>query len=148
MSTTTTPSPAPTKANHPTAPSVHLIVDGAARAIEFYTKTFGATEVRRVAMNGSDRLMHAELSLGGGTIYLCDDFPEMNNGKSRTPKALGGTPLVIHRYVPDVDAAFNRAVAAGAKVLMPVADQFWGDRYAQLEDPFGHHWSLATPLNK
>lgn len=124
----------------------HLIVKGGAKAIDYYTAAFGAKEVRRVPMPDG-RLMHAELTIGPTTIYLCDDFPEYCGGKSQTPKALGGTPVVLHQYVPDVDAAFNRAVKAGGTAKMPPEDQFWGDRYAQVEDPFGHIWSLGCPLS-
>lgn len=134
--------------NMPVGVSPHLIVNGAAKAIEFYKAAFGARELRRVPAEDGVRLMHAELSLDGTLIYLCDDFPEFAGGKSRTPEALKGTPITLHRYVPNCDEAVARAHAAGAKVIMPPEDQFWGDRYALIEDPFGHSWSLATPLAK
>jgi PhnB protein len=126
----------------------HLTVDNAAKAIEFYTQAFGATEVHRMPAEDGRRLMHAQMTIDGSTLYLCDDFPEYRGGKSSSAKALGGTPVVIHRYVPDVDAAVARAARAGATVTMPPTDMFWGDRYAQVADPFGLTWSLATPLTK
>lgn len=124
----------------------HIVVSGAVQAIEFYKEAFGAQEVHRVPAEDGKRLMHAELKIGEGTLYLCDDFPEFCGGKSRSATALGGSPVVIHQYVPNVDDAVKRAADAGAKVVMPPADMFWGDRYASIEDPFGHSWSLATPL--
>jgi uncharacterized glyoxalase superfamily protein PhnB len=87
-------------------------------------------------------LVHAELQVGDSRIYLADEAPAMG---ARSPKALKGTPVTIHLYVEDVDATFERAVRAGASVVRPVEDQFWGDRYGQVEDPFGHRWSIATP---
>lgn len=122
----------------------HLVVNGAAEAIDFYTKAFGAEEVQRVP--GEDgRLMHAAITINGDMVMLMDDFPEMRDGKRSDPQALGGTPVLLHLEVPDVDATWQRAVAAGATVVMPLEDQFWGDRYGQLADPFGHVWSLASP---
>jgi uncharacterized glyoxalase superfamily protein PhnB len=118
----------------------HLVCEGAAAAIDFYKKAFGAEEVARLP--GPDgKLMHASIRIGDSAILLNDDFPEYG---SRGPKALKGSPVTIHLYVKDVDAVVARAVKAGAKVTMPVADQFWGDRYGMLEDPFGHRWSVAT----
>jgi uncharacterized glyoxalase superfamily protein PhnB len=90
------------------------------------------------------RIMHAEIRIDGKALFLCDDFPEFCGGKSESPKALGGTPVTIHRYVPDCDAAVQRAVDAGATIKMPPMDMFWGDRYGVVVDPFGHCWSLAT----
>ena len=118
----------------------HLVCAGAAQAIEFYKKAFGATEEARLA--GSDgKLMHAMIRIGGSAIMLADEMPEWG---SLGPKALKGSPVTIHLYVEDVDAFAKRAVAAGAKITMPVADMFWGDRYGKLEDPFGHRWSIGT----
>lgn len=125
----------------------HLVVDDAAAAVDFYVKAFGATELGRVP-HPDGRLVHAALSLNGSTIMLNDDFPDSNDGKSTTPKALGGTPVTIHLQVPDVEAAFQRAVDAGATVVAPLADQFWGDRYGVLRDPFGHQWSLGQPVRQ
>ncbi|MBA0124502.1 VOC family protein [Haloechinothrix sp. YIM 98757] len=124
----------------------HLVVEGAAEAIEFYKAAFGAVEAERVpAEDGSGRLMHAAVTINGGLVMLMDDFPEYGDGNGSSPRALGGSPVVIHLYLPDVDATWQRAVDAGATVAMPLEDQFWGDRYGQLTDPFGHTWSLATP---
>ena len=89
------------------------------------------------------KLVHAALRINGFLVMLNDDFPEMCGGKSMTPKSLGGTPVTIHLHVTDVDAAFQRALDAGATVVMPLEDQFWGDRYGVVADPFGHQWSLA-----
>jgi PhnB protein len=120
----------------------HLVVAGAAAAIEFYAAAFGAEELGRVP--GPDgKLMHASVSIDGSVLYLADDFPEMT-GVSANPRSLGGVSVALHRFVPDVDAAVERAVAAGAVLKMPPTDMFWGDRYAQIVDPFGHEWALAT----
>lgn len=125
--------------------SVHMVVKDAAAAIDFYKTAFGAEEMFRLA--GSDgRLVHASLGVCGGVVMLCDDFPEFFGGKSRDPKTLGTTSVTIHLHVPDVDALWARAVAAGCTVMQPLADQFWGDRYGKLADPFGHEWSLATTI--
>ena len=118
----------------------HLICAGAGDAIDFYKKAFGATETSRMPGPGG-KLMHASIRIGDSAVMLVDEMPEWG---SLGPKALKGTPVVIHLYVDDVDAFTARAVAAGAKVTMPVADMFWGDRYGQIEDPFGHRWSVAT----
>lgn len=125
----------------------HLVVDDGAAAIDFYVKAFGATEKRR--MPGPDgKLMHAEVEINGSVVMLADDFPEYNDGKSSTPNALGGTPVTIHLQVTDVDAQFQRALDAGATVVMPVEEQFWGDRYGMLRDPFGHMWSMGQPVRE
>ncbi|XYI02376.1 VOC family protein [Sorangium sp. So ce1128] len=124
--------------------SPYLTVGDAKGAIDFYTRAFGAREMSRMAMPNSDRIMHAAVLINGGLVMLADDFPEYSEGKSLTPKALGGTSVTIHLNLPDVDAAWKQAVDAGAKVIMPLADMFWGDRYGVLEDPYGHRWSLAT----
>jgi PhnB protein len=121
----------------------YLVLDGAAKAIEFYKKAFGAEELCRMAMPGSDRLGHAEVRIGNSMLMMSDECLQAP-GNNRSPKTLGGTTAGIHIYVPDVDAAFGRAVAAGATVEMPPTDMFWGDRFAKLRDPFGHSWSLAT----
>jgi uncharacterized glyoxalase superfamily protein PhnB len=120
----------------------HLVVHGAADAIEFYKKAFGARELGRAPGPGG-KLMHAEVQIGDSKIMLADDFPDMG---SLSPAALKGTPVTIHLYVENADALFQQAIKAGAKVLLPLADQFWGDRYGQLADPFGHRWSIATHL--
>lgn len=118
----------------------HLVCDGAAAAIEFYKKAFGAEELSRLPGPGG-MVMHAMVRIGDSPLMLVDEWPDMG---SVGPKKLKGSPVTIHHYVTDVDAAFARAVAAGATVRMPLADMFWGDRYGQLVDPFGHIWSLAT----
>ena len=117
-----------------------LAVRGAADAIVFYEKAFGARELSR--MPGPDgKLMHAEVKIGDTIVMLGDEAPEMG---SPSPQALNGSPVSLMLYVKDVDAVFARAVAAGAKPVMPPADMFWGDRYGALTDPFGHRWSIAT----
>lgn len=118
----------------------HLVCAGAAEAIEFYKKAFGAAEAARLPGPGG-KLMHAMIRIGGSAVMLVDEMPEWG---SLGPKALKGSPVTIHLYVEDVDAFVARAVKAGAKVTMPLEDAFWGDRYGKLEDPFGHHWSVAT----
>ena len=118
----------------------HLICAGAAKAIEFYKQAFGATEEARLP--GPDgRLMHASVRIGDSQVMLVDEMPEWG---ALSPKSLKGSPVTIHLYVDDVDGFVARAVKAGAKVTMPVEDQFWGDRYGKIEDPFGHSWSVAT----
>jgi|SRR5450432_531190 PhnB protein len=117
----------------------YLVVHDAAKAIDFYKQAFDARELFR--MEGPPgKIGHAELQIGDSKIMLGDEMP----GSGRSPKSLGGTGTGIFLYVKDVDSAFNQAVAAGAKVEMPLADQFWGDRYGKLSDPFGHSWSMAT----
>jgi PhnB protein len=127
--------------------SPHLVVDNAAGAIDFYVKAFDAVECGRVP--GPDgRLVHAAVTINGFTVMLNDDFPEMCGGKSMTPQALGGSPVTIHLTVADVDKKFQQAIDAGATVVMPLEDQFWGDRYGVLQDPFGHQWSLGQPVRE
>jgi PhnB protein len=118
----------------------YLIIDGASAAIDFYRSVLGARE--RMRMPAPDgRVGHAELEIGDSLIMLADEFPEM---EARGPKAVGGTPVSLHVYVEDADGVFDRAVQAGARALQPVEDKFYGDRSGQFEDPFGHHWSVAT----
>jgi uncharacterized glyoxalase superfamily protein PhnB len=118
----------------------HLICEGAADAIKFYVQAFGAVEL--ASLPGPDgKLMHAMVRIGDSNLMLADAFPDWGVAG---PKALQGSPVFLHLYVEDVDATMAQAVAAGATVTMPVADMFWGDRYGQLTDPFGHRWSLAT----
>ena len=116
-------------------------VKGASQAIEFYKKAFGAQEIGRMAGPDGKSILHADLKIGDSHVFLVDEMPEMG---CRGPESTGGTPVTIHMYVEDVDAAFGKAVAAGATVRMPLADMFWGDRYGVLTDPFGHAWSLAS----
>lgn len=122
----------------------HLVCEPCAEAIEFYKQAFGAEEIFRMPAPDGRRIMHAQITIDGRPVFLASDFPEYCGGKSGTAKALGGTPVTIHRYVEDVDAAIARAEKAGATVKMPAMDMFWGDRYGVVVDPFGHQWSLAT----
>jgi len=118
----------------------YMTVRDAARAIEFYKQAFGAEE--KGVMKGPDgKVMHAELRIGDSLFMLADEFPEFG---SLSPQSTGGSGMGLHIYVEDVDSAFDRATRAGAKVEMPVADMFWGDRYGKVVDPFGHKWSIAT----
>jgi PhnB protein len=145
----------------------HLVCDPCADAIEFYKQAFGAEEVHRMPAPDGRRIMHAAIRIGGRFVFLVDDFQEFDfvgcstgrsagsaplghhqfgGGKASSPEALNGTPVTIHQYVEDCDAAIKRAEDAGATVLMPAQDMFWGDRYGVVTDPFGHHWSFATHL--
>jgi PhnB protein len=120
----------------------YLHVDGARAAIDFYGSVLGAKE--RMSMPGPEgKVGHAELNIGESVIMLADEFPDMG---VRGPKSVGGTPVTIHVYVEDVDATMDRAVKSGATVLRPVEDKFYGDRGGEFEDPFGHHWSIATHI--
>ncbi len=120
----------------------HLVVDGAADAIAFYRQAFGAEEILRMPMpDGSGKLMHAQIRIGDSFVMLTDAMQGCSSG----PLA-DGSPVVIHLYVPDADATIDQAVAAGATVTMPAGDAFWGDRYGQVLDPFGHKWSVATHI--
>ena len=118
----------------------YLIVDGAGDAIDFYCSVFGATERVRMPAPG-DKVGHAELEIGDSLIMLADEAPEMN---AVSPRTVGGTPVSLYVYVEDVDSVFDAAVQAGAKALQPVEDKFYGDRSGQFEDPFGHHWGVAS----
>ena len=125
----------------------HLTVDDAAAAVDFYVKAFDGVELARIPRHDG-KLIHAAVQINGTTVMLADDFPEMNDGKPSHPKALGDTPVTIHLVVTDVDTQFQRAVDAGATVVMPVDEQFWGDRYGILRDPFGHQWSMGQPVRE
>lgn len=118
----------------------YLIVKGAAEAIEFYTRVFGATELMRLPGPGGV-LMHAEIKIGDSFIMLADEFPQMD---ALSPKTIGGSPVGLMLYVPNVDEVFQRATAAGAKEIRPLQNQFYGDRSGTVEDPFGHKWTIAT----
>ena len=118
----------------------YLIIQGAAAALDYYKKAFGATELMRMAQPDG-RIGHAEIRVGDSVIMLADEAPEMGY---RGPKSLGGTPVSILLYFEDVDAVVARAVAAGAKLTRPIQDQFYGDRSGVIEDPFGHVWTIAT----
>lgn len=118
----------------------YLIIKDAARAIEFYKQVFGASELMRLT-TPAGKVGHAEIKIGDSPIMLADEFPEMN---IRSPQMLGGSPVSLMLYVENVDALFPRAIAAGAKVIRPVKDQFYGDRSGTIEDPFGHTWTIST----
>jgi uncharacterized glyoxalase superfamily protein PhnB len=120
----------------------HLVCAGAAAAIDFYIKAFGAQDCGRLAAPDG-KLMHAMIRIGDSALMLVDENLEWG---MKGPKALGGSPVTIHLYVENVDEVFTRAVKAGAKVTMPLENTFWGDRYGKLEDPWGHQWSLATHI--
>src|SRR5437868_13558008 len=123
---------------HTVTPS--LVVNDGARALDFYKRAFGAQE--RFRMEGPPgKIGHAEIKIGDSMIMLSDEFPGMG---ARSPQSLGGSPVTIFLYVNDVDTAFKQAVDAGAKVEMPLADMFWGDRFGRVSDPFGHLWAMAT----
>ena len=121
----------------------YLIVKNGSEAIEYYKKIFGAKEHGRMMTPDGKRIAHAEIEIGNSKLMLADEFPEMN---SLSPKTIGGSPVGLFLYVDDVDKVFSQAVAEGAKVLMRVEDQFWGDRYGSIEDPFGHRWSIFTHI--
>jgi len=125
---------------HTMTPS--LVVQGAEKAIEFYQKAFGAEVLGCKKGPDGQKVMHSELKIGNSMFFVNDEFPEM--GGCQGPNALGGSPVTLHLYVEDVDALFQRAVKAGAQVTMPLNDTFWGDRYGQIVDPYGHRWSLAS----
>ena len=119
-----------------------LVVKGVAEAIDWYSRALGANELLRHAAPDGTRIMHSELLLGDSRFFVVDEF----DGSMKSPATLGGSAVTLHLYVHDVDALFKRAIGAGATVLMPVADQFWGDRYGMLTDPFGHRWSMASRI--
>jgi PhnB protein len=119
----------------------HLTVRDGMKLIEFYKQAFGAKEWRRSVAPDGKSLLHAELSIGDSRIFLNDEFPEMG---ALSPLGTNGTPVQIHLYVEDVDSLYQSALSAGAKVVMPLADQFWGDLYGVVEDPSGHRWALAS----
>lgn len=121
----------------------YIVVNDAAKAIRFYEEAFGAQETyASKAPNG--KIMHARIKIGNSILMLSDEFPQSESCGMKAPTSLKGTSAMLNIYVEDVDTLFSSAIKAGAKVLMPVEDMFWGDRYGQVEDPFGHIWSLAT----
>jgi PhnB protein len=132
----------------------YLTVSDGAGAIAFYKKGLGAKEIMRMPAEDGKRLMHAQLEINGHAVYLSDDFPEFSNGDTgggRTPQKLGGTPvgMFIQLEAPkEVDKWMARAAKAGANITMPAADQFWGDRFGVINDPFGHSWQFGAPLPK
>lgn len=126
------------------APIPHLVVNDGEAAIAFYTQAFGATLADKMLAQDGKRLMHAALKIGEGMLMLNDEFPEFNMpGTATSPTRLGGTSCTLHLNVADADSAWAQALAAGATEVMPLANQFWGMRYGQLKDPFGHVWSLG-----
>jgi PhnB protein len=127
-------------------PTPHLVVNDGEAAIKFYEKAFGATLEAKHAAEDGKRLMHAALKVGEGAIFLHDDFPEFGDQSVKPPTRLGGASCTIHLDVPDSDAAWKRAVTAGAVEIMPLDNQFWGQRYGKLRDPFGHVWSIGGPV--
>lgn len=121
----------------------YLIVKNGSDAFEYYKKIIGAKEHGRMMTPDGKRIAHAEIEIGNSKLMLADEFPEMN---SHSPKTIGGSPVGLFLYVDDVDNIVSNAVKEGAKVLMEVEDQFWGDRYGSIEDPFGHRWSISTHI--
>ena len=121
--------------------TAYLTVNDGARALEFYQRAFGARDIERMPGPGG-KLMHAEFKIGDSIVMLSDEFPGMSSCKA--PTSLGGTTVTMFLYVPNVDVVFKRALEAGCKVIAPVMDMFWGDRFGKLEDPFGNQWSMAT----
>lgn len=121
----------------------HLVVPGVARAVEFYSKAFGAKELYRNLAPDGESIIHCELLIGDSRFFVNDEFPDHG---VRSPAKYGGTAVTLHLYVDDVDAMWGAAVGAGAQIVMPLADQFWGDRYGILLDPFGHRWSMASRI--
>ncbi len=120
----------------------YLHIDGAADAIEYYRELFGATE--RLRLDGPDgKVGHAELTIGDSVVMVADEFPDMG---IKGPKTLGGTPVALSIYVEDADATVERAAASGSRIVRPVEDRFYGDRSGQIEDPFGHSWSIQTHI--
>lgn len=119
--------------------SAHLVVKGAAQAMEFYKKAFGAEEIMRMPGPDGKTVMHGELRIGNSVVMIADEFPGMCKAPDQS-----GSPVTVHLYVNDADKTYNQAVAAGAQPTMPLSDMFWGDRYGKLKDPFGHEWSIAT----
>lgn len=125
----------------------YLSVKGAKRALDFYRRALGATEVYRLEISDG-RIGHAEIQVGDSRIMLADEMPDQADAIVRSPQTLGGTSCGLHVYVRDVDAAFDQAIAAGGVVKRPVQNQFYGERSGTLADPFGHLWTLATPIEQ
>jgi PhnB protein len=125
-----------------------LVVSDAKKAIDFYKRAFAAEDLGTHATPDGKKIMHSGLGINGAVIFLVDDFPERNGGRARTPEALGGSSVTIHLNCSDVQGTWKAAVAAGAKVLLPLDKQFWGDVYGIVEDPFGHRWSMSAHGDK
>lgn len=123
----------------------YLVVDDGEKAIKFYEKAFGAKLLNKSTIPKSHKIMNAQLQIGDSVLMLCDEMPEQG---SRGPNKLGGSPVMVHFYTDDATAAWNKAVAAGVEVVMPLDVTFWGDRYGMIRDPFGHVWSIATRVKK
>ena len=121
----------------------HLTVRGGKAAAEFYKKAFGAEELQRLEADDGKRLLHCHLRINGADLMMCDEFPEHGGDLGEGPKG-----VTIHLAVEDADSWWQRALAAGASVTMPIGDQFWGDRYGRLLDPFGHSWSIGSPIKR
>ena len=125
----------------------YLVVSDAAAAVDFYKTAFGATQDGEAhTMPGTNKIMHARVIVNGALIMLSDDFSDRMGGGCMTPPALGGSPVTLALQLDDVQSFWDKAVAGGATVTMPLADQFWGDRYGQVTDPFGHKWSMSQTL--
>ena len=125
----------------------YLVVSDARAAVEFYKQAFGGTQDGEAhTMPGSDKIMHARMLINDALIMISDDFSEMMQSKKETPEALGGSPITLALQVADAQSFWDKAVAGGALVTMPLKDQFWGDRYGQLADPFGHKWSVSQVI--
>jgi PhnB protein len=135
----------PVKAIPPGFSSVtpHLVIKNAGAAIDFYKKAFGAEEIMRMPGPDGKSVMHAELKFGNAIVMICDEFKEFGN---LSPQSLNGSPVTVHLYVENADASYQKAVNAGAKATMPLANMPWGDRFGKLKDPFGHEWSIATHI--
>lgn len=133
-----------------TAVIPHIVVDDASAALEFYKQALGAEETARVPAEDGKRLLHAEIRLGDARIYVRDVFDEHcgNGAKDGSPKTFGGTAVSLHLEVENCDAAVDRAAKAGATIVMPPEDAFWGDRFAVVSDPFGHAWSFSHVLQQ
>jgi PhnB protein len=125
----------------------YLSVAGGEAALAFYAKAFGGEVCYRQMADDGRRILHARISMNGGLIMLSDDFPEYNGGASQAPQPGQPRGVTLHMAVADCDTVFNQAVAAGAQPTMPPADMFWGERYARVTDPFGHVWSLGSPID-
>jgi len=128
--------------------SPQLVLSDAAAAIDFYKRAFGATELTRHMGPDGKRIMHGSILINGAVVMLSDEFPDYHGGKRNSPVGLGGTTVVLHLQVADADPVFDQAVSAGATVRVPLADQFWGDRYGQVQDPFGHIWAIGAAKKK
>ena len=125
-----------------------LIVRGGLAALDFYKGVFGAEEAQRIMQPGSEKLMHGELTLDGHKFFVCDEFPASEGGTCKSPETLGGTGVRVTLLVDDADGIVERAVAAGARVSMPVQDMFWGGRYGKIVDPFGHEWGINQQVKE